>query len=193
MIRQVSQSFANKLADLKEITVDKKDVYAYGCELMLSSLAGILVVMATSLCFKKPFLWIPYIIGFGTVRFWGGGYHAKTHLHCIAMFAALYSIALAVNSMHEISLWELFGFCCTSGIVCLAYAPIAAPNKPLSMMLRRKNRRCVIYLSMINLGGIVVVILLQIDTNDWLRMYYTGNLMAVMSMLLTVIIEKGRI
>lgn len=81
MIRCMATKVAQKMAEYNVIEKKVIRVYAYGLELLFSSLAGIVVLIAVSVIWGKPFLWIPYLIGFVPLRLTGGGYHFRLHPH----------------------------------------------------------------------------------------------------------------
>lgn len=83
MVKEMSQKLTAQMVCNNVVDAAKAPIYAYGIELLLSSLAGILALAAISLFLRVPFLWIPYLGGFIPIRLLGGGYHAKTHRSCI--------------------------------------------------------------------------------------------------------------
>lgn len=96
MVQEMARKTANKMADQAVIDPQKIHIFAYGLELLYSSLAGVLALIIISAVGKKPFLWVPYLAGFVPLRLSGGGYHAKTHFHCVFEFSLLYSLVLLI-------------------------------------------------------------------------------------------------
>lgn len=74
MVQEMARKTANKMADQAVIDPQKIHIFAYGLELLYSSLAGVLALIIISAVGKKPFLWVPYLAGFVPLRLSGGGY-----------------------------------------------------------------------------------------------------------------------
>ena len=58
------------------------DVYVYGIELTLSSLAGMLVVLFMGLISGFLIESIIFMISLSIIRIYSGGYHARSYLKC---------------------------------------------------------------------------------------------------------------
>ena len=99
MVQELARKTAKKMENQGVIASKTIPIYAYGLELLYSSLAGVVALIIISAILGKPFLWIPYLAGFVPLRLSGGGYHAKTHFHCIFTFSLLYSLVLVIEIM----------------------------------------------------------------------------------------------
>ncbi len=86
MGHQMAIKTAEKMAEHSVIEAKATHIYAYGLELLFSSLGGVVALIIISTVCGKPFLWIPYLAGFIPLRLSGGGYHAKTHFRCVFTF-----------------------------------------------------------------------------------------------------------
>lgn len=190
MIQQIAIKTAKKMSDHSVIEAKVTHIYAYGLELLYSSLAGVVVLIIISAVYERPFLWIPYLVGFVPLRLSGGGYHAKTHFRCIFVFSMLYSLVLLIERIYVIPLktWLMACFVCL--FIILLFSPVAAPNKPLKESHGRANRRNSLFLGLINLLGCSVLVFLLIPQSQWVNMYFAGSSMAGLSMLMAVIKNK---
>ena len=94
MVQQMAIKSAEKMSEHSIIEAKAIRIYAYGLELLYSSLAGVVALMIISAVCEKPFQWIPYLAGFVPLRLSGGGYHAKSHFRCIFTFSLLYFLVL---------------------------------------------------------------------------------------------------
>lgn len=81
------------------IPTDKKAVYTYGLELLISDIVGISCIILISFLYGQRVMWIPYLIGFVPLRVLGGGYHAKTHLSCILFFSSLFLLFIFLKDI----------------------------------------------------------------------------------------------
>lgn len=90
MFHKIAQMLADKLAHSDIIQDTQKNIYAYGPDLLISSIAGALALIVASVLLNEPLSWIPYLAGFVPLRLAGGGYHAKSHWTCIFTFTSVY-------------------------------------------------------------------------------------------------------
>lgn len=192
MIRQIAIKTAEKMSERSIIEAGKARVYAYGLELLYSSLAGVAVLIVASAIWGEPFLWIPYLAGFAPLRLSGGGYHATTHFRCIFTFALLYSLVLLMERLYPIPVKAWLIACSVNLAIILLCSPVAAPNKPLTESKRRTNRRNSLLLGLANLLGSAAVVFLFTPKGQWVNMYFAGSCMAGVSMLLAVIKKRER-
>lgn len=192
MVQEMARKTANKMADQAVIDSQKIHIFAYGLELLYSSLAGVLALIIISAVGKKPFLWVPYLAGFVPLRLSGGGYHAKTHFHCVFEFSLLYSLVLLIVRACVLPMIVLPIVCTVTLVIILIFSPVTAPNKPLKECQHRTSRQNSITLGIGNLIGCILLFSLFTFQNQWINMYFAGSSMAGFSMLLAVINKRGR-
>lgn len=192
MVQEMARKTAKKMENQGVIEAKAIPIYAYGMELLYSSLFGVVALIAISAIWGEPLLWIPYLAGFVPLRLSGGGYHAKTHFRCVFVFSLLYFLVLLVTRAYVIPMivWPIA--CAVTLIVILLFSPVEALNKPLKECQRRASRRNSIILGMCNLFGCVFLVFLFTLQNQWINMYFAGSGMAGLSMLLAVINKRER-
>ena len=192
MIQQIAIKTAERMSERSIIETGKVRIYAYGLELLYSSLAGVAALLIISAICGKPFLWIPYLAGFVPLRLSGGGEHAKTHFRCIFTFSFLYSLVLFTERLYPIPVKACLIACSINLVIILLFSPVAAPNKPLKESSRRTNRRNSLLLGLVNLLGAFAAVFLFTPNGQWVNMYFAGSSMAGLSMLLAVIKKQER-
>lgn len=192
MVQEMARKTAYKMADQAVIDPQKIHIFAYGLELLYSSLAGVLALIIISAVGKELFLWVPYLAGFVPLRLSGGGYHAKTHFHCVFEFSLLYSLVLLIVRACILPMIVLPIVCAVTLVIILIFSPVAAPNKPLKECQHRTSRQNSITLGIGNLIGCILLFSLFTFQNQWINMYFAGSSMAGFSMLLAVINKRGR-
>ena len=131
MVQQMAMKTAAKMSKKSVIEAKNIRVYAYGLELLFSSLVGVAAVIIISAVFGKTFLWVPYMAGFVPLRLSGGGYHAKTHSHCIFAFSLLFSLILLTERLFAIPAKAWLIACFVNLVIIFLFSPVAATNKPL--------------------------------------------------------------
>lgn len=192
MVQKMAMKTAEKMSDHSVIESKAIHIYAYGLELLYSSLAGVVALVIISAACGKAFLWMPYLVGFVPLRLSGGGYHAKTHFRCIFTFSLLYSLVLLIAKLYAIPAIICLITCLINLAIILLFSPVAATNKPLKESQVKTNRRNSLMLGIANLLGYVMLVFLFNIHNQWVNMYIVGSSMAGLSMLLAVISKRGR-
>lgn len=193
MVHRMAIKTAEKMSEHNVIEAKATHIYAYGLELLFSSLVGVVALITISTVCGKPFLWIPYLTGFIPLRLSGGGYHAKTHFRCIFMFTSLYFLALLIEILYAIPTRARLIVCLVNLIVIFLFSPVVVPNKPLRECQDKINRLNSLFLGIGNLLGCVVLVFMLNVHNQWINIYFTGSSMAGLSMLLAAMInKKGR-
>lgn len=141
MVQELARKTAKKMENQGVIASKTIPIYAYGLELLYSSLAGVVALIIISAILGKPFLWIPYLAGFVPLRLSGGGYHAKTHFHCVFEFSLLYSLVLLIVRACVLPMIVLPIVCTVTLVIILIFSPVTAPNKPLKECQHRTSRQ----------------------------------------------------
>lgn len=183
IIYNITVMFCDKLSNFGIIPAERKKVYIYGYELLLSSVVGIFCLMILSGLIGKPFIWIPYLMGFVSLRITGGGYHAKSHWGCIVSFSIVFLILYAVgNSIYQATYVNVIFALFALGMAYFL-APVEAVNKPLKPENRRKNRRRCLAISLFNAVFSWIILIAGIDGGFYVAMYFTGIFAAAISMI----------
>lgn len=187
MFQKMSIRIANQM--VAEGVIDSKDVkvYAYGFELMFSTVAGIWALAAVSILGNEAFLWIPYLAGFIPIRLTGGGYHAHSHRNCIITFAIIYYVAFNTCRTTNNRIWLIASI--INLVTMFLFSPVEAKNKPLKEKQRKRKQIESLFLGIVNLIFIFLICVLHLEFIEWINMYYAGSSMANLSMLVAVIIN----
>lgn len=151
MIHRLSMKIAYFFMERDIIPSDEVEIYAYGYEHLIPEVISwvlILCIAGFSRTFLETFAFMAVFI---ILRQNTGGYHAKTHFHCIALFTSIYLIFLAVL------LFVPAGICAAVSFVLLPlnfipivrYAPLDHKNKPITSERERvffKKRSIILYI-----------------------------------------------
>lgn len=189
MIHKFSNVISNKLTLLGVIQEERQRVYAYGLELLLASTLGVALLVIVSILFKKPFMWILYLLAFIPFRLNAGGYHARSHFWCIVIFSSLYAALIIISYLiPPVRLFPL-----TISVICLIlvliFAPIETVNNPLKVGRTRICRRNSIILSVFNLTFSVFAYF-YFDTLTSIIISYFSGLTAATIFFIVVIFES---
>lgn len=155
MIAKLSRIIADFFIRKKVVPEEQREVYEYGFELSISSVIGILIVLAIGVVSSRFWESVVFYIVFCFTRLFTGGYHASTYLRCKIVFTgALLAVLAADWLLKEIEnyYWFVLHFYCL--VVVCGLAPIENPNKeiterqkrlaaqrPIGSAISRKSRR----------------------------------------------------
>lgn len=95
-------AWATNLADFvmlkAKVPLQRRSVFVYGCELMLSTCASILSIIVISILVRAPYSSITFLFVFMGIRFFSGGLHAATYLRCFILTNTVYLLTLLIAS-----------------------------------------------------------------------------------------------
>lgn len=192
MIHKMALSLTEKFVEAGIVVREQKYAYAYGFELMLSSLFGVSLLIVISIIFGKPFLWFPYLIGYVLLRTNTGGYHARSHWFCITLFASVFAVYLLLFDF-LVKIKFLPVICCTICLITvLLFAPVDTPNNPLYPDQRVKRRKLSIVIAVMNLLIALILTVFIVQENIIVASYYMGVTVATFFFIATGIAQKHK-
>lgn len=142
MIRRLSLEIADYLFYRRIISIDKYDVYSYGLEMIISTLAGVMLILLCGLL-TNSFIYAVIFYGlFVILRMFTGGYHADSHIACkLTLCISFLSTNCIYNILTDkfniimcifISLFNL--------ITVMFFSPVECSKKPISNATKKKNK-----------------------------------------------------
>lgn len=149
MYKRLAEQIAERIESSGVETKASMPVYRYGAEMLVSSLGGILTVLALSLLFRELLAGIVYYVAYSLLRSSSGGYHASTHAKCYILSLlsmTVFFVLLCVVPLRLFSPLAATGVLASS-VVIFALAPVGTPNKQLGEAeTAAYRRRCRIIL-----------------------------------------------
>ena len=118
MYAQLAKRITNVFVNKGSIKNADFDVYAYGFQIMLSSISYALIFILISIVTNTLFESLIFFVGFYVVRSFCGGYHASTYLRCHILFAVNHLVFIGLIRYFPSSI-----FCFTMVIPALIGAP----------------------------------------------------------------------
>lgn len=190
LAKRLSGGFANKGI----ISREDIDVYTYGFELMISTAANILIVIAVSIVFSFPLAWLFFLTAFIPLRVTAGGLHAKTHLGCGLIFSIAYGLfmltALFFGAFFTPLVLVVISAACMITVILLS--PVPSTNKPLEAGQAEVNRKR----SLVIAAAGLVITALSFIAGPELRMIFAffvlGQFGAALSLIIAKIVRKGQ-
>ncbi len=89
-LHKFSEILVNKLLEFEIISVDKKDNYLYGIEMLIMKIFGFVVVGIIAIIDKMYIETTVFYITFKTLRAYTNGYHSKYYWVCLIESAVVY-------------------------------------------------------------------------------------------------------
>lgn len=166
MITVISKKIAEFLCSKNIIEKDKKEVYQYGYEVLVSGLTGFIIVLVLGLFMNRFVDSLLFLAVFVPVRQLTGGYHADSYLKCNIVFTAVYLIVMLVSETMKLEISLLYmGIMLVLYILAVyEYAPMENPDKPLDADQKRINRKTALAVSVILSVTAVIVYLFDQKT-----------------------------
>lgn len=120
------------------------EIYTYGMELILSSIAETFILIVLGVVFSRFLETLIFIISFSSIRFFTGGYHAKSYVRCAVVTLIIYFICLISHEM--INLFTFATVLIISGVIFFGsliviglFTPIENKNKKIENKQRLKR------------------------------------------------------
>lgn len=187
MIAKLSRIIADFFIRQKVVPEEQREVYEYGFELSISSVIGILTVLAIGLVSGRFWESVVFYIVFCFTRLFTGGFHASTYLRCkLTLAGTLVLVLVADWLLKEIVdyYWFILHFYCL--VVVCGLAPIENPNKELT---DRQKVRCKV-ISIIEMAVWLAVMFLFRSLNSELDHIVALTLFCVANLMLLGIHKK---
>lgn len=142
MINKISAILSEEIKLRLNSSDNEKEIYAYSIEVLISLFINFFILSCTAYILKKQAEFITFIVFFPGLRTYAGGYHAKTHIECIALSLCIFVIS-ALSSTYLIGYGKII---LASGIIfsiimVFLFAPAESENKPLSKKKHEKYKK----------------------------------------------------
>ena len=90
MINNLAKRLTSVFVSSGEVRQEDEDIYAYACEILLSTLMNIIVCLIISVVLSQLIEGFLFMICFAWLRHYTGGHHAKHHWECITTFSIIH-------------------------------------------------------------------------------------------------------
>lgn len=194
MIQKLSKQFAQNIISLGRLQEINEPILCYGCELILTSIIGLLLLIALSFLIGHPMAWLFFVMGFAPHRTTAGGYHADTRIKCYIVTSGMLLLGTLAAYSFTWNKYTYFVISLISAALVLHLAPLAAANKPLSDKQHRKNR--IRSLIVISANIFIAVIFAVLDlVSEEANIYFAGIFFASTSLIMEkikIFFERGK-
>lgn len=165
VIEKLAMKTAVFFSDNDIIDSDDIEAYAFGLEIMFSTLINFAVVIIIAVLTGEIPAFTFFTAAFISLRLNAGGFHAKTHKGCVViLIAALFVYAAAFRLLPGTAKnISAVVFLIISTFTTFMFAPVEHQNNPLSNKSRLKLRKRAIIIQLIWLSLCVLLFFLRPD------------------------------
>lgn len=191
--KELSSMLANFFVKHGTVEKDKFEVYAYGFEVLLSTIVYTAIFIAIAAITETLIPSLVFYAGFFIVRTISGGYHAKTYISCHLLFTANQLAFISVLKLTPTAthIYITSAMVVTSSILVFMLAPVAHPNKPFIKSEKKRFRKySCIYAALLVSVFIVIAILIPSKYVYYLLSYAVGTFSAAVSLVSAKILYK---
>jgi len=190
MIRDNAKQLTTLTINSGIVDEESRAIYEYGFELMLSGIINIILMAIISVMFSRFYDWLLFLSAFIPIRTKAGGYHANSHIKCIAIGTIVFMIFLGIWQLQIEWRVLIIQIAIISLLIIIAISPVEVHNKILKKEHRQKNRVASICIGLVNLL-IAIIIYKNYEIMASMNFYFAGVFVATFSMLVAKAI-KGK-
>lgn len=120
------------------------EIYTYGFELLISSITETFILIVLGVILDAFLETIVFVISFSFIRFFVGGYHAKSYLKCAIVTVIVYLLVIISYELFKEVYFILqigvivFAFLFSFVFICI-FAPIENANKKIENKKKTKQ------------------------------------------------------
>lgn len=195
MLNRCACLLTDKLCRRGVVEEQKRPVFIYGFELLMSTLSSMVSIFIFSLLLRAPYASLCFFVAFMGLRFFAGGYHAPTYRLCFitsnSIFVLVFGAAWLIDRWHmEPVLW---GFLAFSLFILFWLSPVENPHHPISEATRRKNGRMArVWASLLTAGVLLLAVAGEMEVTRPVRANLILSMTAVAVMIVIPTIQKRR-
>lgn len=141
MLQIIANSLTDKLEKAGAIAPERRAVYIYGFELIISTVSGMAAVfLIAALGFHRPLEGIIFLAATISLRIYSGGYHADTYLRCFIITSLSFAVVII---LYEVLILFEINACIVIGIALIAgiYMGKNTCDSSESAIIRKKDKR----------------------------------------------------
>lgn len=157
LYEKVSLSITDYLISKGIIDTEKKEIYAYGFEILISYICYFIIEFLIAIVTKTVITSILFFSGFILIRRSAGGYHASTYIKCHILFALNHILFIGINAV--LPKWIYLPFLIITPIISMlaifSFAPVDHENRDFNdneyKCFKKRSRMCSVIIFLITL------------------------------------------
>ena len=155
MLQTVSKWVVNQLVVRGEIAEQRKAVYLYGCELILSTGLSVLCILLAGGVAGRFGQALSFVLFFMPVRTVSSGYHAPSYGKCFVLTTLLAFLCVSggVLCRAYVPVWVMWCLFVTAQLVIWLRGPFRSHKHPLKEELVKRNRQYMHRMQMVEMAA----------------------------------------
>lgn len=155
MLQTVSKWVVNQLVVRGEIAEQRKAVYLYGCELILSTGLSVLCILLAGGVAGRFGQALSFVLFFMPVRTVSSGYHAPSYGKCFVLTTLLAFLCVSggVLCRAYVPVWVIWCLFVTAQLVIWLRGPFRSHKHPLKEELVKRNRQYMHRMQMVEMAA----------------------------------------
>ncbi len=191
MLQRISKSMAHFFVAQNVAKSEYEEVYAYGAEILLSTIINGCIAVTIAILTKTIIPSSVFLAVFIVMRRTAGGYHAGTHIGCMAILIIVHIafVIIIKNISADTSIVYSIGSIILAPLSVYIFAPVEHPNKPLKELERNiLRKKAVVYVTIITAINIICILFKHIDISVYIA---SGLYVSTSAMLSEKIVHRG--
>lgn len=192
MYKKGARYITNQFIKHGNISEEKANVYAYGFEILISTIVYTIIFLITAAITNTLLESILFWFGFFIVRTIAGGYHAKTYTFCHILFLLNHIAFIAILKLIPSNAITVLVLCLTltSAICLFKYAPVDHPNKRFTKNEKKKFRASSLAYAFLTLIIITLAFVFHFQNEALFLGYSIGTFSATFSVVIAKIMRQ---
>lgn len=141
MLNRFSHRVIALLAQEGMISEDDSEVYFFGLEMLFQKILHYSTMLLLGFLFGMLLETILFMIFWGVLRIYAGGYHAKSKIACYGISCSIIPLIIILLKWVPWPNWTALLVCIVSIGIILRFAPVGNENKPLDEIEKVVYRR----------------------------------------------------
>lgn len=161
---RLSHKIGNNLVHSNVIKEEDAEIYIYGINQILVSVLNVSSALIIGLILDMILESVIFMAAYIPLRSFVGGYHAKTPVRCYIL--SLIMITVVLTGMKYLPVAEIVCYAVLLATVLIVFllSPVEDKNKPLDEIEQKVYRKCVVFISMVELVICLIFKLVNLDS-----------------------------
>lgn len=183
MLTAIATKLSDSVIRQCRLAPERKNIYIYGSELLISTGLGMLSVLLLSFLLGNPLAGVIFLLIFISLRLFAGGFHASTYLKCFVLSNTVFIVTFwLASALLRITHIFTIGLLFIGSIIIVFLAPIRNTKHPLSNERYKKNRIIARFLSI--LEAYLILVIYTITSHLYFLSIGTASMFAVSLMII---------
>lgn len=184
MYKKISQTLTTYFANKGIIDINRKPIYEYGFEILISTCIYALIFIVVSLLTKTFLESAFFLIGFFIIRTIAGGFHTNSYTACHILSLINHIAFILLLKLCSPQIFDLLSliFCLVSIVCIVIFAPVDHPNKPFVKTEKKRFRKYSLVYALILTAFISVYWIFSLGWNNYVFSFSIGTLSAAFAL-----------